>query len=190
MCGPFNRNTWDSRCPLSHSATVSMGFPSQNLWGLLFLVLEPWAGEPGVRLGFLTVQRGPPQPRYPSRFLMITHQCGTSLFLISASTSLDMASSVCPYLEDFCSDRLQAILNNGCSVVRLSFWGGCHAEYYLAHEKSSVGMVVVVVLLLLFHHHLHYQAHLYSWVLGHWEAKFCLLNCFCMSMTFDDYVFF
>lgn len=64
-----------------------------------------------------------------------------------------------------------------------------HVEYCLAHKKSSVGMVLLL-LLLLFHRHLHHQAHLYSWVLGHWEAKFCRINCFCMSMTYDDSVFF
>ena len=41
------RNTWDSRSPSSHSATIPAGFHSQKLQGLCLLALEPWAGEPG-----------------------------------------------------------------------------------------------------------------------------------------------
>ena len=35
----------DSRSPLSHSATISAGFHSQKLWGLLFLAQKHWDGE-------------------------------------------------------------------------------------------------------------------------------------------------
>ena len=42
---PFKRNSWDSRRPLSNSATTPTGFYSQKLWGLLFLALKPWAGD-------------------------------------------------------------------------------------------------------------------------------------------------
>lgn len=54
VCGPFKRNAWDSSCPPSHSATISAGFYSQKLGGLLSLTLVLWAGEPGVGLGLLT----------------------------------------------------------------------------------------------------------------------------------------
>ena len=50
MCGPFKSNIWDSRSPPPHSATTPAGFQSQDLWGLFFLALEPWAGEVGVGL--------------------------------------------------------------------------------------------------------------------------------------------
>ena len=33
--------------------------------GLLFLALDPWAGQPGVGLGLLDSQWGPMQPKYP-----------------------------------------------------------------------------------------------------------------------------
>lgn len=44
MRGPFERNTWDSSSPESHSATTPTDVHSQELWGLLFAALEPWAG--------------------------------------------------------------------------------------------------------------------------------------------------
>ena len=47
--GPFRRT-------LSPSASVPSGFYSQNLQGLLFLALEPRAGQPGVGLGPLAPQ--------------------------------------------------------------------------------------------------------------------------------------
>ena len=56
-------------------------FYSQKLWGLLFLTLKPWTKRPGMRLGPLTPQAVPPQPRNPSQFLSVTHWCGTSPFL-------------------------------------------------------------------------------------------------------------
>ena len=43
LSGEF-MNSWDSRSPLSPSATVPTGFHTQKLGGLLFLPLEPWAG--------------------------------------------------------------------------------------------------------------------------------------------------
>ena len=33
--------------------SIPASFYSQKLWGLIFLALEPWAGEPGVGLGLL-----------------------------------------------------------------------------------------------------------------------------------------
>lgn len=44
MCGPFKRNSCDTSCPPSHSATISTGFHSQKLWGLFSLALEAWCG--------------------------------------------------------------------------------------------------------------------------------------------------
>lgn len=40
-------------------------FYTARLWGLLFLGLDPWVGEPGVELRSFTPQRGPPPPRIP-----------------------------------------------------------------------------------------------------------------------------
>lgn len=60
---PFKRDIWDSSHPRPHSATISAGFHSQKLWGILFPALESWAGEPRVGLGPLTLLGGPLQPR-------------------------------------------------------------------------------------------------------------------------------
>ena len=35
--------------PVTQSVTA--GFYKQELWGLIFLALEPWAGDPSVGLG-------------------------------------------------------------------------------------------------------------------------------------------
>ena len=40
----FKRSAWDSRSPLSHTATISTVFHSQKLWGLLFLARNPGLG--------------------------------------------------------------------------------------------------------------------------------------------------
>ena len=39
---------------VSSTDSIPTGFCSQKLWGLIFLVLEPWTGGPGVGLGFLS----------------------------------------------------------------------------------------------------------------------------------------
>ena len=45
-------------CPENSSATPTpTGFYSQKLWGLNFLVLEPWALWSGVGLGSLASER-------------------------------------------------------------------------------------------------------------------------------------
>ena len=44
VCGPFKRNAWDFKNPLSHSATIPTGFYSQKVLGLLFSAPRPWAG--------------------------------------------------------------------------------------------------------------------------------------------------
>ena len=38
---------------VSSTNSIPNGFCSLNLWGLIFLALEPWAGGPGVGLGVL-----------------------------------------------------------------------------------------------------------------------------------------
>lgn len=48
------------------SATISAGFHSQKLRGLLSLSLEPWPGEPGVGWDLSLLRGGPPPLRYPS----------------------------------------------------------------------------------------------------------------------------
>ena len=95
--GTFKRNTGDSRSSLFHSAPVPTGFHSQRLWGLLFLALEPWAGDSGVGLRILTPHGWLPRLRYTSQVLTTARGCGTSLFGVSASlTSLDMTPSLYP----------------------------------------------------------------------------------------------
>ena len=79
MHGLLKRNAWNFRSPLSPSATVPSGFYSQKVWRLL-LALAPWARCPGVKLGPLASQRGPPQPSYPSQFLSATRGYGISQF--------------------------------------------------------------------------------------------------------------
>ena len=44
ICRPCKRTAWDFRGSPFPSATIPAGFYSQKLGGLLFLVLEPWAG--------------------------------------------------------------------------------------------------------------------------------------------------
>lgn len=51
------------------------GFNSQTLWGLLFLLLEPWGGEPPRGAGF--------PPSFGTTFITFStaiHRCGASLF--------------------------------------------------------------------------------------------------------------
>ena len=74
--GPVS-NTWNSRSHPSHSATISTGFHSQNLWGLLFAALESWDAGPGVGLGPFDPQRGPLQLTHSFWFLTTTCGCGT-----------------------------------------------------------------------------------------------------------------
>lgn len=45
---------------LSHSAAISADFHSQNVARLLLPAVGPWAGEPCVGMGPLTLQEGPP----------------------------------------------------------------------------------------------------------------------------------
>lgn len=96
VCRPFKRI---SRFPGAFHLTWMGGilavFHSQMLWGFLFLALDPWVGELGVRLRPLTPQKGPLLPRCPSRCSTTTCGCGASLFCISAPpASLNVASSL------------------------------------------------------------------------------------------------
>ena len=44
---------------VSSTNSIPTGFYSLKLWGLIFLALEPWAGEHGAGLGLLTPQISP-----------------------------------------------------------------------------------------------------------------------------------
>ena len=46
--GPLRGTAWNSRSFLSSITSIPMGFYSQKFWRLIFLVLEPWAGGPGM----------------------------------------------------------------------------------------------------------------------------------------------
>ena len=64
-----------------HLTQISAGFHRQNLWGLLFLALEPWAGGPSVGLGLLTPHGEPTQSRYASPVLTVTVGVGPACSL-------------------------------------------------------------------------------------------------------------
>ena len=49
----FKRNCLGFQQFLSPPASITTCFYSQKLWRLIFLVMEPWAGGPGVGLGLL-----------------------------------------------------------------------------------------------------------------------------------------
>ena len=51
VCWPFKRNFLELQKLPSSSDSIPAGFYSQKLWVLLFLALEPWAGDSGVGLG-------------------------------------------------------------------------------------------------------------------------------------------
>ena len=50
MCG-LRGTAWGPA--VSSTDSIPAGFYSQKLWGLIFLALEPWAGETSVGLGLL-----------------------------------------------------------------------------------------------------------------------------------------
>ena len=59
-------------------------FCCQKLWGLIFLVLEPWAGEPGMGLGLLVPDISLPNfypPNVPVPHLHSFDQSGWTWFL-------------------------------------------------------------------------------------------------------------
>ena len=58
------------------------GVCSQKVWGLIFLALEPWAGEPGVGLGLLAPEISPLN-FYPSH-MGVGPSCSVSATLLPA----------------------------------------------------------------------------------------------------------
>lgn len=84
-CGPFKRNAWDFSSPVSLSATIPTDFQSQKLWGLLFPLLDSWAGNFDMGLGPLS----PHGILYTEIFLLIlNHHVWEWDQPISASTPL------------------------------------------------------------------------------------------------------
>ena len=51
--GPLRGAAWDSST-FSSTTSIPFGFYNQESWGFIFLVLDPWAGGTGVRLGPIT----------------------------------------------------------------------------------------------------------------------------------------
>ena len=80
---------------VSSTDSIPTDFCSQKLWGLIFLALESWAGEPGVGLGLLASKVsllnfypggcGPAHsvsvPLLPWMWLFQFHRCQTSIQL-------------------------------------------------------------------------------------------------------------
>ena len=85
--GPLRGTAWNSS-----TASIPTSFYSQKMWGLMFLALEPWAGEAWSGLWSLA-----PEITFP--IFIYHHQCETSLLCVSAlSTSLHVVSSLIPQL--------------------------------------------------------------------------------------------
>ena len=80
---------WASPCmgPLRVMPGTPAAFCLSQLQSLLIftarVVFTSSTGELDVGLGPLTLQGGPPQPRYPSQFLNTTHGYGTRPFCVS-----------------------------------------------------------------------------------------------------------
>ena len=72
---------------VSSTAPNTSGFYRQKLWGFILLVLEPWTVWSGLGLGLFV-------PKYPSRFLSTTCECGT-VCSTAAATSLHYTLSPC-----------------------------------------------------------------------------------------------
>ena len=75
--GPFKRTPGTPE-ELHLTQPPSMMVFTAKFWGIFFLALCPWAGDPGVRLKPLAPQVGLLQVIYSSRFLSTTCGCGTS----------------------------------------------------------------------------------------------------------------
>ena len=92
--GSLKRNVCDSSRPSSHSTTISAGFHNQISWGLLFIALETWAGEPGLGPGPFTLQGRNSAAKLPSQFSTATFAYRTGPFhTFTPPTSLDVAFS-------------------------------------------------------------------------------------------------
>ena len=57
LCAPFKNEVSISPSPVGLLQLSPAGFQSQMLWGFIFLVLDPWAGEPDMGLRTLTPVR-------------------------------------------------------------------------------------------------------------------------------------
>ena len=89
------RRSWDSGA----LCLTLLVFTTTAYWDIFTQHWNPGLGEePGVELGPLTPQGGPPQPEYPFQFLTAPAcRCGTSPLHISAPpTSLHVAASFYP----------------------------------------------------------------------------------------------
>lgn len=101
--------------------TISTGFHSQRLWRLLFLSLEPLAGEPiwgldpSILWGYLCSQDITPNSQLPHAVVepAVSHLCPSYW----SQSGLSCMSSV----VGFCSARPQATLS-GSSVVVILMW--------------------------------------------------------------------
>ena len=65
---------------VSYFDSIPASFYSQKLWGLIFLALEPWAGEPGVGLGLLVPETS--HPNFYSPHVDMGPACCTSVPLL------------------------------------------------------------------------------------------------------------
>ena len=106
-----------STAVLSHLSGIPADFHSQKLWGFLFLALvlwpeEPvWDWDPSLFKGTSTAEISP-------WILTPTHECGTNLFhIFIPPTSFDMASSLFPKLQEFCSASVLVVLNGSYSTI-------------------------------------------------------------------------
>lgn len=118
LCTGLLRGTpWDS----SSLSLPQLQFPlvlQPGVMGLLFMAPKPWAGGPAVGLGPFTPKGSPPQWKYYSWFLFITHGCGTSLFLAFVSPTHQCG---------FHSFWLQVVLNDAFySLVLILIWLSTH----------------------------------------------------------------
>ena len=137
----LKKNTWDSSSSPSHSSAIPACFHSQKLWGLLFLALEPWAGECNLRLGPVTLQEGPPQMKYSSLFLNahlgVGPVCSVTLPLLPVSIwlllyTLSFRSFVQLNFRWFLMIAvLVVILNVALGEGKHSIYLFCHLEWKL-----------------------------------------------------------
>ena len=94
---PFKRKCLGLQKPLPHSATISTGFHSQQLWGTSLPGWGPWAGGPGVGLGSLPPQGGISAAEI-SLYIFICYMWvwEKPIHVSAAPASLDVASSLNP----------------------------------------------------------------------------------------------
>ena len=95
--------------------TETAAFHSWILCGCLFLALILWAGEPGLGIRHKTSQGNFLKLRYSSGTSATACGSGSTVFLSVLSTSLNVASSVNPWLQDF----FQLVLNGFFKMIVL-----------------------------------------------------------------------